>query len=77
MKFKSTQRDALCKAAALRRLPGLLTHPLVPVGKCWTDQPLAGRAMDRVASFGYFSLREKSDSRAGRREKRLTSLAKA
>ena len=29
----------------------------------------------RAASLGYFSLREKSDSLAGRREKRLTRLA--
>ncbi len=43
MKVKSTQRFALRKAAASRRMLRLLTHPPVPVGKCWTDQPLAGR----------------------------------
>ncbi|MFZ2235311.1 MAG: hypothetical protein WBP11_09260, partial [Dokdonella sp.] len=50
MKINRTQRKALRKAAALRRLLLLVTHPPVPVGKCWTDQPLAGRARDRVAS---------------------------
>ncbi len=43
---KSTQRDVLRKVAALRRVPLSLTHPPVPVGKCWTDQPLAGRMRD-------------------------------
>ncbi len=49
MKIKSTQR-ALRRAAAARRTLLLVTHAPVPVGKCWTDQPLAGHAMDRVAS---------------------------
>ena len=49
LKVNSTQRCALRKkAAASRRLPLLVTHPPVPVGKCWTEQPLAGRAMDRA-----------------------------
>ncbi|MGB4858829.1 MAG: hypothetical protein WBP11_05820 [Dokdonella sp.] len=50
MKIKGTQRDALRKVAAVRRMLWLVTHPPVAVGKCWTDQPLAGHAMDRVAS---------------------------
>ena len=49
MKIKSTQR-ALRRAAASRRMLWSVIHQPVPVGKCWTDQPLAGHARDRVAS---------------------------
>ena len=38
---------------------------------------IVGATGHRVASFGHFSLREKSDSLAGRRVKRLTRLAGA
>ncbi len=85
-----------------------LTHPPVPVGKCWTDQPLAGRAgsassaaaqdvlsaepvqclRSRAASphdrqaigthlWPMFLCEQKGRSLAGRREKRLYSLAQA
>ncbi|MFZ2234979.1 MAG: hypothetical protein WAV67_01235, partial [Dokdonella sp.] len=48
----STARSIAALSAALWRMLPLLTvtHPPVPVGKYWTDQPLAGHAMDRVAS---------------------------
>ncbi len=42
MKVKGTQR--CCVVRRQRRMLRLLIHPPVPVGKCWTDQPLAGRA---------------------------------
>ena len=86
-----------------------MTHPPVSVGKCWTDQPLAGHALDRVDSaaaqdvpsaepgqclrsraasshdrqaigthlWPTFLCEEKGGALAGRREKRLTSLATA
>ncbi len=100
------QRHAALRAALLLMT---LTHPPVPVGKCWTEKPLAGRAMDcassvagtgcafdrtrpvlayprgaaawatghRVASFGDFSLREKSYWVGGSRTIRLTHLVTA
>ena len=49
------------------------TRPVLAKSCGFTARPTGHRA----ASLGYFSLREKSDSRAGRREKRLTSLATA
>ncbi len=95
--------------AALRSCAVPLTHPPVPVGKYWTEKPLAGRAMDRVASaaaqdvasaepgqcsrtrtalpcgrqaigshlLATFLCEQKGSSLAGRREKRLPSLATA
>ena len=43
MNVKGTQQ---CCVVRHRRM--LVNHPPVPVGKCWTDQSLAGRARDRA-----------------------------
>ena len=47
----SPERDEGRKRKAAQRSDAVpLTHPPVPVGKSWTDQPLAGRAMDCASS---------------------------
>ncbi|MFZ2234964.1 MAG: hypothetical protein WAV67_01160, partial [Dokdonella sp.] len=48
MKVKGTQRRCVVRRSAADAFD--FDPPPVPVGKRWTDQPLAGHARDRVAT---------------------------